>query len=153
MEEGQQLKQAVLAECRSKLLAQLSTIDSRLQALRDSKEGETKSSAGDKFETGRAMLQLEENNLKQQLAAAMGTRQLLDQATQQVATETIAIGSLVATNRGIFFLSAGFGKVSVNGRDVFCTSPESPMGKRLIGKTTGDAYLFNETKFTVLGFV
>ncbi|NJC25048.1 3-oxoacyl-ACP synthase [Neolewinella antarctica] len=153
MKEGLELKAAVLKECFRRLVAQLTTIESSMNAIRESKSSETKSSAGDKFETGRAMLQLEENNLKQQLAAALGTRQLLTQAERQPTGGTIAIGSLVAMDKGLYFVSAGFGKVSVNGRDVFCTSPESPIGRRLIGKGVGEAFLFNEVRFVVLGFV
>lgn len=147
------MKAAVLDACRSKLLEQLKSIDGSLQNIRNSKSSETKSSAGDKFETGRAMLQLEENNLKQQLAAALCTKQLLDQAGTLPKGDRIALGSLVALDRGLYFVSAGFGKVLVNGRAVYCTSPDSPIGQRLIGKEAGAKFLFNETTFTVLDYV
>ena len=153
MEEGLELKAATIQVCAERLADRLATIASSLESIRGSRASETKSSAGDKFETGRAMLQLEENNLKQQLAAAMETKRLLDQAARAVTGERIGLGALVATNRGLYFVSASFGKVGARGRDVYCISPESPIGNRLIGKIAGDAFLFNETRFQVLGFV
>ena len=149
--EGAALKQAILASCRARLTEQLSSIEASLSTLRKSKSNETKSSAGDKFETGRAMLQLEENNLRQQLAAARATEELLTKAERQPTGVEIAIGSLVATDRGLYMLAAGLGKISERGRVVYCVSPGSPIGQRLVGKVTGDRFLFNDTTFTILG--
>ncbi|OAV45014.1 hypothetical protein [Lewinella sp. 4G2] len=153
IEEGLELKEACLEHCSHLLADQLATLSSSLESIRGSRSSETKSSAGDKFETGRAMLQLEENNLKQQLAAALETRRLLDQAHRSTTGDRIAHGNLVATNRGIYLLAAGFGKIKVKTRDVFCISPGSPIGRRLLGKIAGEAFLFNEVRFQVLGFV
>ena len=150
-QKGTALKVAVLARCKERLGEQLQVILNSLQKLRDSKTSETKSSAGDKFETGRAMLQLEENNLRQQLAAVRANEELLDKATRQPESDAAAIGSLVATDRGLYLLAAGLGKVTERGRVVYCVSPASPIGRRLVGKRVGDKFLFNDTTFTIRG--
>ena len=149
--EGVALKAAVLRQCKERLSEQLTVILDSLDKLRESKSSETKSSAGDKFETGRAMLQLEENNLRQQLAAVKANEELLGKAIRQPASEAAAIGSLVATDKGLYLLAAGLGKLTERGRVVYCVSPASPIGQRLIGKMVGERFLFNDTTFAVLG--
>ena len=149
--EGVVLKNAILEQCKQQLAEQLKVILDSLNKLRESKTSETKSSAGDKFETGRAMLQLEENNLRQQLAAVRANEELLDKAIRQPESTAAAIGSLVATDRGLYLLAAGLGKLTERGRVVYCVSPASPIGQRLVGKIVGGRFLFNETTFTVLG--
>ena len=52
-------------------------------------------------------------------------------------------GSLVVSELGIFYLSIGLGKITVDVNDVFVLSLESPLGNSLKGKKVGDAITFN----------
>lgn len=146
-----ELKLALLAHCQTKTAARITAITDSLTAIENARNGETKSSAGDKFETGRAMMQMEEAKLQGQLDEALKVRQVLDQINPHKPATRIAAGSLVATNRGNYFVAIGLGKVKLEGRTFFCTSLDAPIGQALHGRETGDAFLFNELEFEVMG--
>ena len=63
-------KEQVLQSCSILLEQQLSSIQDQINALKADLGSETKSSAGDKHETGRAMIQLEQERLGAQFSAA-----------------------------------------------------------------------------------
>jgi transcription elongation GreA/GreB family factor len=153
MEEAKALKQQLLSHCQVQTEQRIAGIIDSLKKIEAARNGETKSSAGDKFETGRAMMQMEEAKLNRQLEEVLKVRQVLDQIEPQHTGERIAAGSLVATNRGNYFLAVGLGKVRLEKRVFFCTSMDSPIGKQLHGKQTGDSFTFNELEFVVQGMV
>ncbi len=153
MEEGQQLKQQILELARQQIQEGLALTQESLQRLEDAFANETKSSAGDKFETGRAMLHLEQQKLQQQLAITTARLQAVDRIMRAAPTVLIAEGSLVATNRGLYLVGLALGKIRLNGRVVFCTSLDSPIGSALMGKKVGAEFAFNDLDFIVRGIV
>lgn len=153
MEEAKALKLRLLIHCREQTGQRIGGIIDSLAKIEEARNGETKSSAGDKFETGRAMMQMEEAKLNRQLEEALKVRQVLDQINRQHTGGRITAGSLVATNRGNYFLAVGLGKVRLEERVFFCTSLDSPIGRQLLGKTAGETFTFNELEFAVRGVV
>lgn len=153
MNEGLQLKAALLAHARRETETAITTVQSSLAGLEASLTSETKSSAGDKFETGRAMVHMEQQKLTQQLSNLGERMQALGRMESKAATELVAEGSLVATNRGLYLVGLGLGKVLLGGRTIFCTSLESPIGMQLIGKRVGEMFKFNELEFLVKGMI
>ncbi len=113
-----------------------------MQAAEDSKNNQTKSSAGDKFETSRAMMQGEEERNKIQLAKALALRQQLMQIDISKTNEKITVGSLVSTNQGNYFLTVGLGKIVLNDTTYFAISLASPIGQLLFGKAKNDVAKF-----------
>ncbi len=71
-----EFKKAYNSHCLETVGERLTTIEENLDSLMDAKRNETKSSAGDKYETGRAMIQNEEELYKRQRAE---TSKILDQ--------------------------------------------------------------------------
>ena len=61
-------KQQLYTKCQDFLNGRLEVIQSKILDIQNSLQSETKSSAGDKHETGRAMLQLEREKTGHQLA-------------------------------------------------------------------------------------
>ena len=153
MEEARALKQSLLTHCRAQTDDRIAAITDSLAKIEEARNGETKSSAGDKFETGRAMMQMEEAKLNGQLEEVLKVRRVLDQIDPLHTGTHIAAGSLVATNRGNYFLAVGLGKVRLDDRIFFCTSMESPIGRQLHGKQVGEVFTFNELEFVVKGMV
>jgi len=147
------IKARLLAHCRAETDARIRGLTDALAGIEASRNAETKSSAGDKFETGRAMMQMEEAKLNRQLAEALTVRNTLDQIKAEGGTDRVAAGSLVATNRGNYFLGVGLGKVTLDKRVFFCTSLESPVGRQLLGKQVGERFEYNELTFEVKGMV
>tara|TARA_B100000809_G_scaffold245683_1_gene272885 strand:- start:1258 stop:1737 length:480 start_codon:yes stop_codon:yes gene_type:complete len=110
---------------------------------------ETKSSAGDKHETGRAMAQLETEKLTKQLGEALKLSELLHKINPQVKHQLIGLGSLVITTNGNFFISASLGKIELNEITYFAISSISPIGQLLIQKKENDSFSFNNKTYVI----
>ena len=110
---------------------------------------ESKSSAGDKFETGRAMMQRERDKNAKQLTEAVHIKQVLKQINWQRKTETVEAGSLVITNQGAFFISISVGKIVIEETTYFAISMATPIGKLLQGKRVGEEASFNGRSYQI----
>ena len=109
----------------------------------EAKNSDSKSTAGDKHETGRAMVQIEIDKLKQQLHLQNQTLQTLRRIEPNQAQNQIGLGSLVQTKNALYFISAAVGKINFEKETVFCISLISPIGQLLLGKKEGDSFTFN----------
>lgn len=117
--------------------------------LKESSSNETKSTAGDKYETALAMLHIEQENINQQLQEALKQKALLSKIDPHVSTSKIINGSLIKTNKGHFFLSLALGKITVDNTTVIALSPHSPLGQKLIGLKENDTTEMNGTRYIV----
>lgn len=138
-----QIKQILYDTCKADIAKRLETIQSSLSSIAESKSGDTKSSAGDKFETSVAMMHLEEDKLKRQLHEANLVFETLHGIDIARVAKTARLGSLVTTNKGEYFLAIGLGKVTVKDKVYYCVSMTSPIGAQLVGKAVNDVIVFN----------
>ncbi|PCH87116.1 MAG: 3-oxoacyl-ACP synthase [Flavobacteriales bacterium] len=120
-----------------------------LKSTLESRDNETKSSVGDKHETGRAMMQREEEQNRVQLSNALELTSMLAQLDIDKGFSQVEFGSLVTTNHGKYFLAIGLGKIVVAGIGYFAISPASPMGKVLLNKVVGDRVLFLQKEYVI----
>ncbi|MDB4516743.1 3-oxoacyl-ACP synthase [Crocinitomicaceae bacterium] len=138
-------KSTVHAVALASITDKLLSIQREFDALQEALMSETKSSAGDKHETGRAMAQLEQEKLSKQLAETRKSVQGLKSIELDAVHNKIAFGSLVNTSRGYFFLSVGIGAVKIEETSVFCITAGSPIGQLLLGKSSGSSIELNGT--------
>jgi hypothetical protein len=115
----------------------------------ESANSETKSSAGDKYETGRAMAQEERNRNAVQLQQALQLQGELARINAELASDVVRPGALVHTSLGRFFVSISAGKLTVDGLDYFAVSAAAPVAVALAGKRAGEEVLFNGKKITI----
>jgi len=111
---------------------------------KESRDSDTKSSAGDKFETGREMMQREMDKISALIDSTQNSLKKLN----HLATETAKVvceGSLVETDQGIYYISIGFGKLD----EVYAISVESPLGSILKGKKIGESVEMRSKKITI----
>ena len=120
-----------------------------LNELRESSSNETKSTAGDKYETALAMLHIEQENTNQQLKEAVKQKVLFSKIDPAASTAKIINGSLIKTNRGYFFLSIALGKTVVDDITVIALSPHSPLGQKLMGLKVSDATGINGMEYLI----
>ncbi len=119
--------------------------------LKEALGSESKSTAGDKHETGRAMMQLEQERAGHQLAQAEQLLLSLQNInTLLPAAETVQLGSLVITNKGSFYIAAGLGKITMEGELYFAVSSTAPVALALLGKRVGEGAMFNGQELTVM---
>ena len=101
---------------------------------KESRDSDTKSSAGDKFETGREMMQREMDKLSALVDNTLNSIAKLDRIADLPASTIISEGSLVETDHDTYYISIGYGKLEA----VYAISIESPLGIELKGKKVGD---------------
>ncbi len=135
----------------------LEILDKKIQAHELSLEelivgaaNDSKSTAGDKHETARAMMQLEQEKLSKQLSELRTQKNVLEQLRVGRVGERVGAGSLITTDKGMLYLSVALGKISMEGKTIFALSPQSPLGEKLLGKKTGDAVEMNGVKYVIL---
>jgi transcription elongation GreA/GreB family factor len=127
----------------------ISVIRQKLDELQESLKNETKSTAGDKHETARAFVHIEQENTGRQLEVLLQQKAELQSFSAVNSSEIIVPGTLVKTDRGWLYISASIGKAIVDGETVFALSPQSPLGKKLIGCSIGNTVDINGIKYTV----
>ncbi len=142
-------KEQIYTACQNNIDNKIAAIQSRLQSIQEARNNETKSSVGDKYETGRAMMQMEEDNCKAQLAQTNALRRQLAQINPRNQNEKVELGSLVQTNKGVFYVSVGIGKIQVEDKMYFCISLASPIGKQLQHKMAGDEIVVNNNRIKI----
>ena len=128
-------------------------IDHAKQVLQDVTEAgndETKSSAGDKHETARAMAQLEQEKALKQLSEAMEMKNLLLKVNQQSQAAVIAAGNLVVTDNGLFYIAVGIGKLMIDAEPVFAISAAAPLAVKLMNGRVGQQVEMNGQTYKIL---
>lgn len=120
-----------------------------LADLKESGANETKSTAGDKHETALAMLQIEQANKRVQLQELLLQKAALEKLNPAFSASMIVNGSLIKTNKGYLYMSVALGKAIVNDTAVVALSPQSPLGAKLMGLTTGNSVAMNNNNYLI----
>jgi hypothetical protein len=143
------IKQQLYSHCIEYVRSRSAIAEEAIRGAQASANEETKSSAGDKYETGRAMAQLEIEKNTAQLAEA---RKLLKAMEQIRDTPSLVVkpGSLVITNYGNFYLSISAGQVVIDKQTYFAVSPASPIGQKMVGLGKKSSFILNGKTFDIL---
>ena len=143
------LKQLLVNQIENILDKRIETANRDIELAKESRDSETKSTAGDKYETGRAMIQfeLEKNNV--QLSKAVQLKNELSQIDVHKKLTKVVFGSIVITNQGNYFISIGLGKINIDEESFFAISLASPIGMVLSNKKVGDNFNFLDKKIII----
>lgn len=135
-------KEDCVNACISVLKEKIEGINSIMNETQSSANTDTKSSAGDKHETSRAMAHLENERLGGQLAVLKDQLELIYTIKPQSINTKITLGSVVVCDDFSFFISTGLGKTKLpDGSLFFAIAKDSPIGKSLLVKNIGDTIL------------
>lgn len=137
------IKSELLEICRKFVENRLNTVQETLLSYENDLQSETKSSAGDKHETGRAMLQIEMQKTGLQLMGINQMMEVLDKIDISKKSKKVHLGSLVFTQKDTYFLSISAGKIVVNNEVFYAISTSSPIGKLLLRKQENEQFSFN----------
>ncbi len=149
MPDHQSLKQRLYQTCLNAIEKHINAIEQNLASIEESRNNETKSSAGDKYETGRAMMQMEEEKCRAQLFQKLQLKNELAKIDLQKSYTKIETGSLVFTNLGTYFMAIGMGKIPLDGQVYFCISLDAPIGQQLKNKSVGEEVTFNNKQLII----
>ena len=134
-------KQELLTLTKLKLSEKIMKLENLIAETRAS-SNDTKSSMGDKYETGREMLQQEINNLQIQLNEILKQQDFLKTILPKT-SEKVEKGAIVETDKGLFFTSVSLGEIVFENKKIIAISPESPLAKAMHGKKKNENFSIN----------
>lgn len=136
------LKQDLIDLCQAYVDQRVQTLQNSMQDIQKSLASETKSSVGDKHETGRAMLQLEREKIGQQLAEAEKLNGILSRIPLTQPSGIIGLGSIVITSQANYFISISAGALKVAEQTFYAISSQTPIAELLLGQTVRNTVVF-----------
>ncbi|SKA48397.1 hypothetical protein SAMN04488128_11210 [Chitinophaga eiseniae] len=142
MDERIAHKQLLKQHAEQVLLQRIAITQQAMDEAQAAANQESKSSVGDKYETARAMSQLEKDMHARQLIAHQQDLQALCAVNVQAIYQAPVAGAFVRSATACFFIGTGLGKQLINGEMVIFLSPVSPLAKQLMPKKKGDEFEF-----------
>ena len=113
--------------------------------IQKARNNEIKSSAGDKYETGRVMMQNELEKQALLLQQYQNQKANILKIQNMKRSEEIGFGSLVLTNQGNYLIAIGLGRVD----NFSVISLLSPLGKAFRGLKSGDTFIFQNKDYKI----
>jgi len=121
-----------------------------LSSAQESANHETKSTAGDKHDTSRAMMHLETERLGKQLNEAQKLKRVLQGIDPLSRHKSVQTGSLVETGQGLFYFAISAGKFEHEGHVYYTAAPSSPVFQAMKGRKAGDTFQMNNRTIEIL---
>jgi len=137
------IKSQLLEQCQNIIQEKQNIINEQIKDIQEALRSESKSSAGDKHETGRAVLQLEREKLGFQLAEIEKHQAILNRIDLNPFHHNISLGSVVKTSLANYFIAISAGQIEVEDIKYYAISSDAPIAKSLIGKKQSDTVVFN----------
>ncbi len=128
--------------CENILSDRIATTKQAMDNAQAAANEEGKSSAGDKYETTRAMSHLEKDMYARQLLAHQQDLQALHAIQVNAIYQSPGPGAFIQSTKAGFFIGAGLGKQEMDGKTIIFLSPASPLAQQLMQKKPGDAFDF-----------
>jgi transcription elongation GreA/GreB family factor len=142
-------KKALIESINKEIQAKIHRLESEMNELQFALSDDTKSTSGDKHETSRAMAQQEIQNLGENLQNWLKMNGLASTLMDKKCMD-VQLGALVHTQNKTFFISVGLGKIIIDGKEIYCLAPSSPLSQVLLGKTIGETATFGGNKHEVI---
>jgi len=147
------IKETLYNRCLNFIDERLITVNKTISDIQNSLQSETKSSAGDKHETGRAMLQLEREKAGHQLAEIEKQKHILQKINIDTKHQKVTLGSVVITTQANYFIAVSAGEIIVDNTVYFAISAATPMAQLLLSKSVDDEIVFRGNGFRILSIL
>ncbi|GAA4245319.1 3-oxoacyl-ACP synthase [Winogradskyella damuponensis] len=147
------IKETLYNRCLNFIDERLITVNKTISDIQNSLQSETKSSAGDKHETGRAMLQLEREKAGHQLAEIEKQEHILQKINIDTKHQKVTLGSVVITTQANYFIAVSAGEIIVDNTVYFAISAATPMAQLLLSKSVDDEIVFRGNGFRILSIL
>lgn len=142
-------KEKVVKACLVLLNEKISYLQTSIRELTEGIANDSKSSAGDKHETARALIQAEQEKLQKQLENIFSQKIIIEKIDVGILPKKVSNGSLIKTARGYLFLCIPLGKMEVDKTTVFAISKESPLGLKIMGLKVHDVAEVNGIRYLI----
>ena len=131
------IKKALLDHCHQHLMDTLLQLERGITQAREAANLEEKSSAGDKFETTRAMMHLEMESFIRRRADTLSSLSKVDQI-KPIHQDIVEQGAIVETDQGTYFIGISAPSIEIDHKLIRCLSTDAPLYKAMQGKMTED---------------
>ncbi len=142
-------KKEILAVCIHKLMEQIESCTQAIQSAQEASNSEDKSSAGDKYETARAMGHLNKQMHEKQLMLLNKELQQLKNVQINTPKNIIQLGTLIYNKKDWIYIANSTGRIVVEDIEVTVISPFAPLAQVLLNKKPGDTYTWNKIAYTI----
>ena len=149
MEQKKVYKKRLHQHCIALIQQRITAAIASMQNAQAAANSEEKSSAGDKYETSRAMSHLEKDMHARQLAANQQELAALLAVDCNTIHTSVSTGSIVNCNDITFYIAAGLGKISFEDKTIYVLSPNAPVAKSLLQKVAGNKVNFNNKELII----
>lgn len=143
------LKSQLFQLCLTFIQNRIENIEYSMLQARQASNDDTKSSAGDKYETTREMMQQEMDRNSKLLYEAGQQKIALQQIENVDKAKEVKNGSLVLTSGGNFYISISAGELNFETQKFIAVSQAAPIGRAFIGRKIGDEVNFNGNNYLV----
>jgi transcription elongation GreA/GreB family factor len=143
------IKQELFRQCVNYVQTRIDNAEQAIQSAQQASNDDTKSSAGDKYETSREMMQQDTNRNIAQLTEANKLMVVLNRININGTATKAETGSLVITSNGKFYLSISAGALVIDNETYVAVSPASPIGAKLQGQKAGDEFTLNGKTYLI----
>lgn len=143
------IKPEVYALCLELIKDRIERAREAMNNAQEAANSEDKSSAGDKYETSRAMGQIDRDMFAKQLAEAEKDYVQFKSLNPQLISQEAGRGALVELENGYFYLAVGIGNVQMPWGKVVVISMNSPLASSLAGKKVGEYIDLNGKKLLI----
>jgi transcription elongation GreA/GreB family factor len=144
------MKENILQKLKEIIENRIKNIEISIENARKSANEESKSSVGDKYETARAMGQLDQEMQSKQRQQALIEKTILDKINTTDICSKIMVGALTETSMGTFYVAIGAGMIEIDNKKIITISPQSPIGQVLMGKQRGENFSFRQKNEQIL---
>jgi transcription elongation GreA/GreB family factor len=143
------LKQIIHQKCVDLIDQKIAMHQKAMNDAQDAANKEQRSTAGDKYDTSRAMSQNERDMFARQLAESLQMKKVLTSLDSSRVAKKISGGSLVHTSTGNYYLSVSCGNVTHNGLTYFAISPLTPLGQAMLDKEAGGDFVMRNEQNSI----
>lgn len=143
------LKQKIYQQYQQEVQDKIDAFRKMILALTEDSRNDAKGSAGDKHETALSMMHIEQERLNRKISEYLDQKAILDKINPTIISRKVILGSLVKANGMLFFISTALPKISIDNKNIFAVSPQSPLGSQLMGKEIGNEFVVNGAKYSV----
>lgn len=144
------LKLKLIENNREYLHTKQAVVKKAMRSLTEDLENESKSSAGDKYETGREMINIEWNKLSTQLHEYERLEKILDRINLQQISEKVILGSIVKTETANYFISIPSNSLEIEGKFYYSVGIQAPITRVLLGKVKDEVFTFNQKTLSII---
>jgi hypothetical protein len=143
------MKQQIIHHYNHYLNNRINSLREMIVDLTEDSLNDAKGSAGDKHETGLAMMHLEQEKLNRKLLEVVDTQNKFLKIDYSIVSNQIILGSLIEANDTFFLMAVALPKIEVDGKSIFGMSPQSPLGEFFMGKKVQEIVIFNKVSYKI----